>query len=98
MLRVLRGPHLRPAPAPDLAPPPPPDQLALGADINARDGQRHYHETALHVAAREKRIDLVEVLIAAGADQLATNNHGRTPYRVLPRKMRPLWPASAIRA
>lgn len=65
-------PHLRPRA-------PTPDKLALGADINARDGQRHYHETALHVAAREKRIDIVEELIRAGADQLATNNRGRTP-------------------
>lgn len=67
--------------------------FALGADVNTANA---HGRTALHVAAGHDRLDLVELLLAAGADQSATDNVGRTAQMCLSRKLRPLWPAVAL--
>jgi len=50
--------------------------LHRGTDVNTK----HRGETALHYAARMGDIEMVRLLIARGADPLASDAHGRTPY------------------
>jgi hypothetical protein len=50
--------------------------LAQGTDINAKDDDG---STALHIAASNKNIELVEFLIEHGADVNAKNDKGYTP-------------------
>lgn len=53
--------------------------IAHGSDVNARNLKG---ETPLHVAAsRGWRTGLISILLEAGADPLATNNGGFTPYQ-----------------
>ncbi len=56
------------------------EALSTGADVNttavspARDG-----DTPLHVACRTKNLPMIQVLVAAGADDTLTNDAGDTP-------------------
>ncbi|MDD9899856.1 MAG: ankyrin repeat domain-containing protein [Alphaproteobacteria bacterium] len=51
--------------------------LENGADVNMRDA---YGNTALHYAARHKRIGLVAMLVAQGADFRLKNRTGDSAY------------------
>lgn len=53
--------------------------LQVGADINARD---ECLGTALHVAARSKRLGLVKVLLEQGADFNVKNPSGLTAFEI----------------
>jgi len=44
--------------------------------VNCRD---NFNRTALHIAARDNREDIVEVLISRGADIAAQDDEGSTP-------------------
>ncbi|XP_035257416.1 ankyrin repeat and SOCS box protein 13-like isoform X2 [Anguilla anguilla] len=46
-----------------------------GANVNAA----RFHETALHIAAKENNADLIEMLVALGAHVHARDNLGRKP-------------------
>ncbi len=52
--------------------------LRAGADVNGRVG--HLHETALHVAARRRRCDAIEILVEFGADLDARTVGGQTAF------------------
>lgn len=54
--------------------------LGKGLDVNASD---YYGNTPLIYAARLKRADLIEVLLAAGADVGAVNHEGVSALRQL---------------
>jgi hypothetical protein len=61
-----------------------PREMALllierGADVNARDLDNG--ETPLHAAALNGDVELVRLLLARGADPLATTHDGATPRR-----------------
>lgn len=51
--------------------------LAHGADANLPDGQDRW--TPLHFAAREQKLDILEMLLAAGANIDAIDSRQRTP-------------------
>lgn len=51
-------------------------ELALGADVNHRDG---HFGTPLHYAALCGRTDICRVLLKAGADPTAEDEHGEMP-------------------
>jgi ankyrin repeat protein len=53
-----------------------------GADVNARGKD---HETPLHIAYRNNRLDIVRFLLKSGADMGAKNNRGETPFQLAPR-------------
>lgn len=53
--------------------------IAAGADVNART-MRNKGRTALHHAAVGGRVELVTVLLAAGADRSLHDQEGRTAY------------------
>jgi ankyrin repeat protein len=55
-----------------------------GADVNARDND---HETPLHTAYRNNRLDIVERLLKKSADKGAKNNKGETPIQLAPQPM-----------
>ena len=50
-----------------------------GADVNATDSELW---TPLHAAATCNHLDLVQYLIANGADLLAVNSDGNMPYDI----------------
>ena len=52
-----------------------------GADVNSRDKD---HETPLHMAHRNNRIDIARRLIIRGADNSAKNNKGEIPIQLVP--------------
>jgi hypothetical protein len=54
------------------------EALARGADVAGRRPDTG-GSTALHIAAYEQAHDLAEILLAAGADVHATDDHGNTP-------------------
>ncbi|KAI1882335.1 hypothetical protein AGOR_G00249610 [Albula goreensis] len=49
--------------------------LNAGAKVNAA----RFHETALHIAAKEENKDLIEMLVEFGGDMYARDNFGRKP-------------------
>jgi len=51
--------------------------LHHGARVNAKDDK---NSTALHAAAFFGRVEVLEVLVKAGADLNAVNSDGETPY------------------
>ena len=53
-----------------------------GADVNARDED---HETPLHTAYRNNRLDIAKRLIQKRANQGALNDKGETPIQLAPR-------------
>jgi ankyrin repeat protein len=53
------------------------DVLAQGADVNVRSP--HMQDSALHVAVLNNHIDVMKVLLDAGADPNIRNLDGRTP-------------------
>ena len=53
-----------------------------GADVNARDKD---HETPLHTAYRNNRLDIAQCLIRKRADKGALNDNGETPIQLAPR-------------
>jgi ankyrin repeat protein len=53
-----------------------------GADVNARDKN---HETPLHIAFRNDRLDIAQCLLKSGADIVAKNNKGEIPFQLAPR-------------
>lgn len=53
-----------------------------GAEVNARDKD---HETPLHTAYRNNRLDIAKRLLAKGADKDAKNNRGDIPIQLTPR-------------
>jgi ankyrin repeat protein len=55
-----------------------------GADVNARDKD---HETPLHIAYRNNRVDIVRCLVESGADEDTKNTKGETPFQLAPRLM-----------
>lgn len=55
--------------------------IGAGADLEAKGND--YGATALMVAARWKRLHVVEVLLKAGANPLATSNNGLTARQLL---------------
>jgi ankyrin repeat protein len=55
-----------------------------GADVNARDKD---HETPLHTAYRNNRLDIAERLLKKDADDGAKNNKGETPIQLAPQPM-----------
>ena len=55
-----------------------------GADVNVRDRN---HETPLHIAYRNYRLDIAQCLLKWGADTVAKNNRGEMPFQLAPRVM-----------
>lgn len=55
--------------------------LDAGADVNARNNNRHYGNTPLHAAAHANNRAVAELLIDRGADITAEFGPGRTPLR-----------------
>jgi ankyrin repeat protein len=55
-----------------------------GADVNSRDKD---HETPLHTAYGNNRLDIVERLLEKYADKIAKNNKGETPIQLAPQPM-----------
>jgi ankyrin repeat protein len=53
-----------------------------GADVNARDKD---HETPLHIAFRNNRLDILRSLLQSGANITAKNNKGETAFQLEPR-------------
>ncbi len=58
-------------------------QLLLdhGADVNA---QKKGRLTALHLAAFNEHVQVVEVLLKRGADPHGLTDYGRTPFQLAP--------------
>ncbi|KAG8199611.1 hypothetical protein JTE90_009447 [Oedothorax gibbosus] len=54
--------------------------LQAGALVNATK----IHETALHIAARENLIEVVQVLLEFGANVFASNNQNKLPIDLIP--------------
>jgi ankyrin repeat protein len=54
-------------------------QLAAGADVNAKHAKREDGMTQLHFAVGKSHKEIAELLIAAGADVNAKTNDGVTP-------------------
>ncbi len=53
--------------------------LDAGADVQDRNQNDHWGDTALHAAAHGNQKAVVELLLARGADPNAQNPAGRTP-------------------
>ena len=51
--------------------------IKRGADVHAADGDQGW--TAIHFAARDQRVDIVEVLLRHGADVDCVDSFGNTP-------------------
>ena len=54
-------------------------QLAAGADVNAKHAKREDGITQLHFAVGKGHKEIVELLIAKGADVNAKADNGKTP-------------------
>ncbi len=54
--------------------------IERGVDVNARD---YYGNTPLHYAARLKRLEPIDMLLAAGATIDPVNTDGLTPLRLM---------------
>jgi len=53
--------------------------LDAGAEVNARNKNRHWGTTPLHAAAHGNQVDVAKLLLARGAKINAKNLHSRTP-------------------
>ena len=53
--------------------------IDAGADLNI---QRNDGSTALHVCAKENRLEIARMLIDAGTDKTIHNNDGELPYEL----------------
>ena len=53
--------------------------MAAGADVNAKDDQGYNLETPLHKAAFWGNTEIIEFLIAKGAEVNVKNKDGKTP-------------------
>lgn len=58
--------------------------IDAGMDVNARDFDRE--DTALHMAAAKGQKEVIEILVANGANVNAQNNRGQTPLHSLVKK------------
>jgi ankyrin repeat protein len=58
--------------------------IDAGMDVNARDFDRE--DTALHLAAAKGQKEVIEILVANGADVNAQNNRGQTALHSLVKK------------
>ncbi len=56
--------------------------LDAGADVDAKDTDFYYGQTALILAVREGHTDVVRMLLDAGADVNAKDNNGQTALMV----------------
>ena len=56
--------------------------ISSGSDVNAKD---KYKNTPLHFSSKKGQIDVVNLLLANGAERYRKDNRGKTPYENTPK-------------